>query len=93
MVMHGRVRIEPGPGGVNIDPAQQTRPGELVQRVVDGCERHPDAVQLRFPCEHLRGHMAVAVREKEADELASLTCQPQSPGSEQFIDAVCAVGL
>jgi hypothetical protein len=68
------VRLRP----VGRDLAQQADFGELVQRVVDGGERHRHLGAVCLFVEHLGGEVAVALAEQQPAERHALTRRPQA---------------
>src|SRR6202163_3580042 len=65
VVMRGHVGVEIGLGAVDADLAQQASIGQLVERVVDGRERHRDLGEGCFLVKHFRGEMACALAEQQ----------------------------
>jgi hypothetical protein len=59
----GRVGVKIGLRAIDRDLAQQTRFGELMQSVVDGCERDRDACAGRLFVELFGGDVPVALAE------------------------------
>ena len=59
------VGVEIGFGAVDADLAQQAGIGQLVERVVDGRERHRNLGQRRFLIEHFRSEVARALAEQQ----------------------------
>ena len=64
VVVRGDVGVEIGLCAVDRDLAQETRIGELIERVVDGRQRHRNLGQRRFLVQHFRGQMAGALAEQ-----------------------------
>ena len=62
MVVVGRIGVEIGLGALHRDLAQQAGPGELVQRVVDGRERHRHSARQGLLVQRLRRDVTVARR-------------------------------
>jgi hypothetical protein len=79
MVMVGDIGVEIGSRSVDRDLAQKPRLGELMQRIVDGRERHPDACRYRLRVQVFRRYVAVALGENHAAELDPLPRRAQ-PG-------------
>ena len=73
----GGVGVEIGLRAVDRDLAQQADLGELVQRVVDGRERHRHLGAARLLVEHLGGEVAVALAEQDPAERHALAGRPQ----------------
>ena len=65
VMMRRHVGVEIGFGAVDADLTQQTGIGQLVERVVDGRERHWNLGQRRFLVEHFRGEVARALAEQQ----------------------------
>src|SRR5262245_24309402 len=78
MMVLGGVGVEVGFRPVQGNLSQQADLGELVQRVVDGRQRHRDLGPGGFLVEHFGGEMAVALREQEPAERHALTRRPQA---------------
>src|SRR6185312_9548177 len=78
VVMRRDVGIEVGLGAVDRDLAQQADLGELVQRVVDGGERHRHLGAGRLLVEHLGGQMPVALAEQDPAERHALAGRTQA---------------
>src|SRR5215470_17453207 len=68
VMMIGSVGVEIRAARLDNDFTQQPAIGELMQRVVDGRERYPDARRHSFAMQLLRGDVAVPLFEQE-------TCQ------------------
>src|SRR4051812_25388812 len=74
----GDVGVEVGPPGLDHDLAQQTRGGELVQRVVDRGQGHPDAGRHGLAMKLLGRDVPVAAVEQQAGKGEALARRPQA---------------
>ena len=88
VVMRGDVGVEIGLGAVDADLAQQAGIGQLVERVVDGGERHRNLGEGRFLVEHFRGEMARALAEQQPAQRHALPGRPQAGRLQHFIDVM-----
>jgi hypothetical protein len=78
MVVIRDVGVEIGLRSVDRDLAQQADLGELVQRVVDGCERDRHLRLGGLLVEHLRRQVAVALGEQDPAKRHALTRRTQA---------------
>ena len=67
------VGVEIEAAGINHHLAQQPCLDELVQRIVDGRERHPDRGLDRFAVQLLGGDVPVTLLEQEPDQRQPLS--------------------
>ncbi|SCM77743.1 hypothetical protein KL86PLE_60058 [uncultured Pleomorphomonas sp.] len=78
MVMIVGIGVEIGARALDGHLAQQAGFGELVQRVVDGGERHRHLGGQRLGVQVLGGEMAMAVREQDLGERHALAGGPEA---------------
>lgn len=71
------VGVEIGVAGIHHDLAQQLCLDELVQRIVDSRERHPDRRLDRFAVQLLGGDVPVTLLEQESGQRQPLPGRPQ----------------
>ena len=81
-----RVGVEIGALAADRDLAQQAGPLELVQRVVDGRQRHALAGPHGLLVQHFRRHVPVAVAEQQRRQRHALARRPQARPAKQFAD-------
>src|SRR5205085_11950646 len=79
MVVIGDVGIEIRALPADGDLAQQTCALELMQRVVDGCQRHPLAGLYGLLVQDLGSDVAVAVAEQQRCQCYPLPARPPAP--------------
>jgi uncharacterized protein YhjY with autotransporter beta-barrel domain len=81
MVMLGRIGVEIALRAFDRDLAQQPRIGELVERIVDGRQRHRRLGVVGLLVQHLGRDVPVAFAEQQPAELHALTggSQPHLP--------------
>ena len=72
------VGVEIRVAGIHHDLAQQPCLDELVQRIVDGSERHPDCRLDRFAVQLLGGDVPVTLLEQESGQRQPLPGRPRS---------------
>ena len=87
-MVRGDVGVEIGLGAVDADLAQQAGIGQLVERVVDGRQRHRNLGERRFLVEHFRRQVARALAEQQPAQRHALPGRPQAGGLQHFIDVV-----
>ena len=78
------VRVEIGPPGVDHDFPQQSGRGELMQRIVDGGQRHADALGHRLAMQLFGRDVPVPSVEQQPGQRQALTRRPQSCGLQSF---------
>ena len=88
VVMRRHVGVEIGLGAVDADLAQQAGIGQLIERVVDGGERHRNLGQGGFLVEHFRGEMARALAEQQPAQRHALAGRTQTGRLQHFVDVV-----
>ena len=64
VIVKGGVGIKIGFGRVDRDLTQEASVGELVQCVIDGCERNANLCACRFLVEHFSSYMPIALGEQ-----------------------------
>ena len=72
------VRIEVRPPRLDHDLAQEADVGELMQRVVDGGERHANMAGERLAVQRFGGDVAIAAFEQQPGERKALASGPQA---------------
>jgi len=89
VIVIGRVGVKIGPLAADGDFTQEPRPLELVQRVVDGCQRNALTGAHRLLVQDFGGHVPVAVGEQKLRQRDPLARWPQAGTAKQFagIDA------
>ena len=65
MLVIAGIGVEIGARAIHRDLAQQARLAELVQRVIDGGERHRHARAVGLFIQHFGGDMAIAARKQQ----------------------------
>ena len=88
VVMRRHVGIEIGLGAVDADLAQQARIGQLIERVVDGRERHRNLGESGFLVQHFRGEVASSLAEQKPPKRHPLTGRAQAGRLQHFVDIV-----
>ena len=78
------IGVEIGAAGIHHHLAQQPCLDELVQRIVDGRERHPDRGLDRFAVQLLGGDVPVTLLEQEPDQRQPLPGRPQMRRAQQL---------
>ncbi len=86
VVVIAHIGVEIGPRAIDRELAQEACLGELVQRVVDGGERHRHAGLDRLGVQPLGGHVPVALREQELAERQALLRRTQAGATQQSRD-------
>src|SRR6266545_1468182 len=84
----GIVGVEIGLGAVDRDLAQEAHVGELVQRVVDGRQRHRHLGLGGFLVEHLGGDVPVALAEQNPAERHALAGRTQAHIPQHRLDVM-----
>src|SRR2546425_4556158 len=88
VVVRGDVGVEIGLGAVDRYLAQETRIGELIERVVDGRQRHRNLGERGFLVQHFRGQMAGALAEQQPAQRHALAGRPKTGGLQHFVYVV-----
>ncbi len=88
MVVIGHVGVEIALGAVHRDLPQQADMAELVQRVVDGRERHRHAGALGFLEQSFRREVTIAAGEKQPAECHALAGGAQAHGTQAILQVM-----
>ena len=88
VVMLGIVGVEIGFRAFDGDLTEQADLGELVQRVVDGGERHRHLGVVGFLVQHFRRHMPVALGEQNPPQRHALPRRAQPDLAQLRLDVV-----
>ena len=86
--MRRHVGVEISLGAVDADLTQQARIGQLIERVVDGRERHRNLGESGFLVKHFRGEVASSLAEQKPPERHALTGRAQAGRLQHFVDIV-----
>src|SRR5215472_16447094 len=76
VMMIGCVGVEIRAAGLDNDFTQEPAIGELMQRVVNGCERYPDPCRHRFAMELLSSDVALPLFKQETRQSEALSRRP-----------------
>ena len=90
MVVVRRVGVEIGLGAFHRDLAQEARLGELVQRIVDGGERHRHFLGQRLLVQRLGRDVTVALGEEEMRQRHALPRGPEPRAAQELGDVPLA---
>ena len=86
VVVVGRIGVEIGALAADRDLAQQPRPLELMQRVVDRRERHPLAGRTASSCRISAVTCRSPLRQQQRRQRHALACRPQPGPPKQLAD-------
>ena len=87
MVVIRGVGVEIGLRALDGEDAQQSRLGELMQRVVDGRQRYRHAGGERLLVQFLGRQMAVALGKQQIGKRDALTRRPQAGFANPLVDS------
>ena len=88
VVMGRHVGVEIGLGAVDADLAQQAGIGQLVERVVDGRQRHRNLGQRGFLVQHFSGQVAGTLAEQQPAQRHALPGRPETGRLQHLVDVM-----
>jgi hypothetical protein len=90
MVVVGDVGVEIGPGAFDGENADHAGFGELMQRVVDGCERNRHAGKGGFLVQFLDGQVPITLGKQQVAKRDTLTRRTQAGGAASSLSVIGA---